>query len=283
MTTIRINSTEKVTVSPEVTENIVVTIRQTGPQGALGGAGDYLDTPTYDPTSVSGDAFDMDSMVESATKKVLTASERAVIALTSGTNTGDQDLSAKEDTGVAAGLMTSHTTTHPAPTNRDTRNASALGSDDNYVTDAEKIVIGNTTGTNTGDQVIPTALADLSEDPTHRIVTTAEKTAWDAKQDPLVADTDYLTPGTAASTYAPVLGADDNYVTDAEKIVIGNTSGTNTGDQDLSGKQDNITLTTTGTSGAATLVGATLNIPQYSGGGGGVTEGDVVALVIALG
>ena len=31
--------------------------------------------------------------------------------------------------------------------------------------------------------------------------------------------------------------------------------------------QDPITLTTTGTSGAATLVGATLNIPQYSGGG----------------
>jgi hypothetical protein len=36
-------------------------------------------------------------------------------------------------------------------------------------------------------------------------------------------------------------------------------------------KQDAITLTTTGTSGAATLVGATLNIPQYSGGGGGVS------------
>jgi hypothetical protein len=34
-------------------------------------------------------------------------------------------------------------------------------------------------------------------------------------------------------------------------------------------KQAAITLTTTGTSGAATLVGATLNIPQYSGGGGG--------------
>lgn len=31
--------------------------------------------------------------------------------------------------------------------------------------------------------------------------------------------------------------------------------------------QDPITLTTTGTSGAATLVGSTLNIPQYSGGG----------------
>jgi len=33
----------------------------------------------------------------------------------------------------------------------------------------------------------------------------------------------------------------------------------------FNGKQDTITLTTTGTSGASTLVGATLNIPQYSG------------------
>lgn len=32
-------------------------------------------------------------------------------------------------------------------------------------------------------------------------------------------------------------------------------------------KQNALTLTTTGTSGAATLVGSTLNIPQYSGGG----------------
>jgi hypothetical protein len=36
----------------------------------------------------------------------------------------------------------------------------------------------------------------------------------------------------------------------------------------LNAKQDTLTLTTTGTSGAATLTGATLNIPQYSGGGG---------------
>jgi hypothetical protein len=36
----------------------------------------------------------------------------------------------------------------------------------------------------------------------------------------------------------------------------------------LSAKQDTLTLTTTGTSGAATLVDSTLNIPQYGGGGG---------------
>lgn len=38
----------------------------------------------------------------------------------------------------------------------------------------------------------------------------------------------------------------------------------------LDTKQDDLTLTTTGTSGAATLVGSTLNIPQYSGGSGGL-------------
>jgi hypothetical protein len=40
---------------------------------------------------------------------------------------------------------------------------------------------------------------------------------------------------------------------------------------DFAGKQDAIILTTTGTSGAATLIGSTLNIPQYSGGGGSGT------------
>ena len=37
-------------------------------------------------------------------------------------------------------------------------------------------------------------------------------------------------------------------------------------------KQATITLTTTGTSGAATLTGATLNIPNYAGGGGSLTN-----------
>lgn len=40
----------------------------------------------------------------------------------------------------------------------------------------------------------------------------------------------------------------------------------------LDAKQGDITLTTTGTSGAATLVGDTLNIPNYASGGGTVTE-----------
>lgn len=83
--------------------------------------------------------------------------------------------------------------------------APALGTDDNYVTDAEKTKLANLSGTNTGDQ-------DLSG----------------------YSLTSHLHTG----VYAPVLGADDNYVTDAEKTKLANLSGTNTGDQDLSGKQD---------------------------------------------
>jgi len=42
-------------------------------------------------------------------------------------------------------------------------------------------------------------------------------------------------------------------------------------------KQGALTLTTTGTSGAATLVGNTLNIPQYSGGGGMAIGGSITS------
>ena len=44
-----------------------------------------------------------------------------------------------------------------------------------------------------------------------------------------------------------------------------------------------ITLTTTGTSGAATLIGSTLNIPQYSGGGGGTGTVTSVSIITANG
>jgi hypothetical protein len=53
----------------------------------------------------------------------------------------------------------------------------------------------------------------------------------------------------------------------------------------LSTKQDNITLTTTGTSGAATLVGSTLNVPQYAGAGSGTSflTGIFAGLTVAAG
>ena len=47
-------------------------------------------------------------------------------------------------------------------------------------------------------------------------------------------------------------------------------------------KQDTLTLTTTGTSGAATLIGSTLNVPQYTGTGSSITKGFVIAMATAL-
>lgn len=62
---------EKASGSWSITGNI---------RGASGsGTGDML-ISTYDPTGVSGDAFDMDNMVEGADAKVMTAAERTAIA-----------------------------------------------------------------------------------------------------------------------------------------------------------------------------------------------------------
>jgi len=56
-----------------------------------------------------------------------------------------------------------------------------------------------------------------------------------------------------STDYAAALGADDNYVTDAEKTVIGNTSGTNTGDQDLSALAPKANPTFTGEIGIGSV------------------------------
>ena len=78
------------------------------------------------------------------------------------------------------------------------------------------------------------------------------------------------------STTSPLSGGGD--LTANRTISISQSSGSvngflsSTDWTTFNNKQNAITLTTTGTSGAATLTGATLNIPQYSGGSGTVTN-----------
>ena len=76
----------------------------------------------------------------------------------------------------------------------------------------------------------------------------------------------YLRSNIAAATYQPI----GSYATTSQFSALqSNLDTTRTGIRaDLNGKQAALSLTTTGSSGAATLVGNTLNIPQYSGGGG---------------
>ena len=73
----------------------------------------------------------------------------------------------------------------------------------------------------------------------------------------------------------PTLSLDSDLVVPSQKAVKTYV------DTGLNTKQDTLTLTTAGTSGAATLIGATLNIPQYSGGTVGnsiqALTGDVTA------
>jgi len=67
--------------------------------------------------------------------------------------------------------------------------------------------------------------------------------------------------GTQTLTNKTISGASNTLSNIAESSVTNLTT-------DLAAKQATITLTTTGTSGAATLVGATLNVPNYATGGG---------------
>ena len=89
-----------------------------------------------------------------------------------------------------------------------------------------------------------------------------------------------LSLGTLTSGTVTSVGTSQAFITitnptSTPSISIGNASGAATGVLTASdwttfnGKQSSLTLTTTGSSGAATLVGSTLNIPQYSSGGGG--------------
>jgi hypothetical protein len=64
--------------------------------------------------------------------------------------------------------------------------------------------------------------------------------AWDKDYADLINTPTIPDASTFSGDFEPLKGADDNYVTDAEKTVLGNTSGINTGDQDLSGKQDTL-------------------------------------------
>ena len=139
------------------------------------------------------------------------------------------------------------------------------GSDDNFVTDLEKVKLTNLSGVNTGDQDLsgyellsnkqtdltasstkyPTVNAVISGLATKQAAGTYSTdihlniTALDDVSGVNTGDQDLsgysLTTHNHTGTYEPLKGTDDNFVTDLEKVKLANLSGVNTGDQDLSG------------------------------------------------
>ena len=156
----------------------------------------------------------------------------------------------------------------------------------NFATGTSGTDFGISSATSTHTFNLPTASA------TNRgALSSADWTTFNGKQDLLVSNTNIKTvnsttllgsgniavePTITAGTTGQYYRGDKTFQT-LDKTAVGLANVDNTSDANkpissatqtaLNAKQDTLTLTTTGTSGAATLVGSTLNIPQYSGGG----------------
>jgi hypothetical protein len=104
--------------------------------------------------------------------------------------------------------------------------------------------------------------------------------AWGSVTGTLSAQTDLQT---ALNGKEPLKGSDDNYVTDAEKIVIGNTSGTNTGDNATNSQYSGLAASKQDTLVSATNI-KTINGSTILGSGdltvtGGLTQQQIEGLI----
>lgn len=121
--------------------------------------------------------------------------------------------------------------------------------------------ITDLTAITTIDNSDPLPIVDLTDDTTKKI-TIAQIKAQSPVQ------------SVAGKTGAVTLAASDIGAGTVDNTEYGYLNGVTSAIQtQLDSKQGTLTLTTTGSSGAATLVGNTLNIPQYSGGGS-IPDGD---------
>ena len=114
-----------------------------------------------------------------------------------------------------------------------------------------------------------TANSDLLV-PSQKAIKTYVDTENSTKQDTITGAATTITSLDLTASRALISDGSGKVATNAVTTTeLGYLSGVTSAIQtQLNAKQNNITLTTTGTSGAATLVGSTLNIPQYSGGSG---------------
>lgn len=145
------------------------------------------------------------------THKFVTAAEKSVIAATSGTNTGDQDLSTYQLKPAEGAFVDGDKTKLDGIATGATANSKATATE---------------LDTGTDDAKFATALGLKNA---HNIPSVAPSTAGKLMRSD---GTDWTSASVTTADIAA--STNKNYVTDAQQTVLGNTSGTNTGDQDLS-------------------------------------------------
>ena len=163
-----------------------------------------------------------------------TTAEKSKLAAITGTNTGDQDLSGYATTIALAGKANTTDVTTSLATKVDKVTGKELSSND-YTT-AEKTKLAAITGTNTGDQ-------DLSGYATTIALAGKANTTDLTTGLALKANTADVTNSLATKVDKVTgKGLSANDYTSAEKSKLAAITGTNTGDQDLSGFATNIAL-----------------------------------------
>lgn len=189
----------------------------------VSGGGDMLKA-TYDPTNIGASAFNQDNMLDGTTNKNYTATDKTKLGtIASNANVGvvpNGAITGATNTKItydAKGLVTSGA----AATTADI----ADSTDKRYCTDAQKTIIGNTSGSNSGDNATNSQYSGLAA----------------SKQDTLVSTTNIKTINGAS-----VLGSGD-------LVVSGSTpSGQATVNFGAISKEDTITTVTVNTASVLT-------------------------------
>ena len=189
-------------------------------------AGDKTFTGAISASNLSG--------TNTGDETITTIKTKLGITTLSGSNTGDQDLS---------GLVTKTTTINSqALSSNITLTTSDITDSTNkrYVTDTNLSTIGNQSGINTGDETITSIKTKLGittlsgsntgdQDLSNLVVKNNDISA--ATKTKITYDTKGLvTSGVDATTADIADTLNKRYITDAQLIVVSNTSGTNTGD-----------------------------------------------------
>jgi hypothetical protein len=216
-----------------------------------------IEINTTEISAIETDQTTQNSAIALNTAKVgITTAQATTISNTTGVNTGDQDIS-----GIAA----NRTDISAIETDQTTQNSAiALNTAKVGITTAQATTISNTTGVNTGDQIISgiaTNTTDISAIETDQTtqnsaialntakvgITTAQATTISNTTgvntgdqdisgiatnttDILAIETDQTTQNSAIALNTAKAG-----ITTAQATTISNTTGLNTGDQDISG------------------------------------------------